>query len=161
LSPSVARRDALLGILRRQHPQQEHPPRLRPGHAGNSWHGARTPASRRLPACSLCTLPPISSSSAGNDRHRPSNSASSQSVTCSIGLWGPGYPCKFGRFRARAVAQREARQDAGALQKRALLDSIDVTTPAALRDRALIGLMVYSFARVGGARHEGPGRLRA
>jgi integrase len=37
------------------------------------------------------------------------------------------------------------------LQKRALLDSIDVTTPAALRDRALIGLMVYSFARVGAA----------
>jgi hypothetical protein len=46
------------------------------------------------------------------------------------------------------------------LHKRALLDSIDVTTPAALRDRALIGLMIYSFARAGGgARHEGPGRL--
>jgi integrase/recombinase XerC len=46
-------------------------------------------------------------------------------------------------------------------EARALRDSIDVTTPAALRRRALIGLMVYSFARVGGARHEGPGRLRA
>jgi integrase/recombinase XerC len=34
---------------------------------------------------------------------------------------------------------------------RALLDSIDVTTPAGLRDRALIGLMVYSFARIGAA----------
>jgi integrase/recombinase XerC len=34
---------------------------------------------------------------------------------------------------------------------RALLDSIDVTTHAGLRDRALIGLMVYSFAR-GSAR---------
>ncbi|MCL6305238.1 tyrosine-type recombinase/integrase, partial [Streptococcus agalactiae] len=32
-----------------------------------------------------------------------------------------------------------------------LLDSIDVTTPAGLRDRALIGLMVYSFARIGAA----------
>jgi len=36
-------------------------------------------------------------------------------------------------------------------EARALLDSIDVTTSAGLRDRALIGLMVYSFARVGAA----------
>ena len=34
---------------------------------------------------------------------------------------------------------------------RALLDRIDATTPAGLRDRALIGLMVYSFARIGAA----------
>ena len=32
-----------------------------------------------------------------------------------------------------------------------MLDSIDVTTPIGLRDRALIGLMVYSFARIGAA----------
>lgn len=38
-----------------------------------------------------------------------------------------------------------------AAKARALLDSIDVSTPAGLRDRALIGLMVYSFARVGAA----------
>lgn len=36
-------------------------------------------------------------------------------------------------------------------EARQLLDAIDVTTPAGLRDRALIGLMVYSFARVGAA----------
>jgi len=36
-------------------------------------------------------------------------------------------------------------------EARALLDSIDVTTHAGLRDRALIGLMVYSFARIGAA----------
>ncbi len=34
-------------------------------------------------------------------------------------------------------------------QARHLLDSIDVTTIVGLRDRALIGVMVYSFARVG------------
>jgi site-specific recombinase XerD len=34
---------------------------------------------------------------------------------------------------------------------RGLLDSIDTTTQAELRDRALIGLMVYSFARIGAA----------
>lgn len=34
-------------------------------------------------------------------------------------------------------------------QARKLLDSIDTTTLVGLRDRALIGVMVYSFARVG------------
>ena len=33
-------------------------------------------------------------------------------------------------------------------QARALLDAIDVSTVVGLRDRALIGVMVYSFARV-------------
>ena len=36
-------------------------------------------------------------------------------------------------------------------EARTLLDAIDVATPVGLRDRALIGLMVYSFARVGAA----------
>jgi integrase len=36
-------------------------------------------------------------------------------------------------------------------EARLLLDSIDVSTHAGLRDRALIALMVYSFARVGAA----------
>jgi site-specific recombinase XerC len=37
------------------------------------------------------------------------------------------------------------------IEARALLDSIDVATHVGLRDRALIGLMVYSFARIGAA----------
>jgi len=36
-------------------------------------------------------------------------------------------------------------------EARALLDSINVSNHAGLRDRALIGLMVYSFARIGAA----------
>jgi site-specific recombinase XerD len=36
-------------------------------------------------------------------------------------------------------------------EARQLLDSIGVSTPIGLRDRALIGLMVFSFARVGAA----------
>jgi site-specific recombinase XerC len=36
-------------------------------------------------------------------------------------------------------------------EARVLLDSINVSTHAGLRDRALIGLMVYSFARIGAA----------
>ena len=37
----------------------------------------------------------------------------------------------------------------GADEVRQLLDAIDVSTPIGLRDRALIGIMVYTFARVG------------
>ena len=36
-------------------------------------------------------------------------------------------------------------------EARRLLDAIDVTMPAGLRDRALIALMIYSFARIGAA----------
>ena len=36
-------------------------------------------------------------------------------------------------------------------EARALLNAIDVMKPVGLRDRALIGLMVYSFARIGAA----------
>jgi len=36
-------------------------------------------------------------------------------------------------------------------EARALLDSIDTASVVGLRDRALIGLMVYSFARIGAA----------
>ena len=53
---------------------------------------------------------------------------------------GPRHVVKRGR--TPVLAPDEARQ---------LLDSIDVSTPIGLRDRALIGLMVYSFARIGAA----------
>ncbi|MGE8131883.1 tyrosine-type recombinase/integrase [Methylobacterium sp. NPDC080182] len=36
-------------------------------------------------------------------------------------------------------------------EARAILDAIDTTTSIGLRDRALIGLMVYTFARIGAA----------
>jgi integrase len=36
-------------------------------------------------------------------------------------------------------------------EARRLIDRIDATTPVGLRDRALIGLMVYSFARISAA----------
>ena len=39
----------------------------------------------------------------------------------------------------------------GADEARAMLDAIDTTTAIGLRDRALIALMVYTFARVGAA----------
>ncbi len=53
---------------------------------------------------------------------------------------GPSYSVKRGK--TPVLAPEEARR---------LLDSIDITTPAGLRDRALIALMTYSFARIGAA----------
>jgi len=53
---------------------------------------------------------------------------------------GPSHIVKRGKTPVLEPA--EARQ---------LLDSIDVTTQVGLRDRALIALMVYSFARIGAA----------
>jgi site-specific recombinase XerD len=53
---------------------------------------------------------------------------------------GPSHAPKIGK--TAVLAPEEAR---------ALLDSIDAMTHAGLRDRALIGLMVFSFARIGAA----------
>jgi site-specific recombinase XerD len=53
---------------------------------------------------------------------------------------GPRHMVKVGRTAVLEPAEA-----------RALLDAIDVATAIGLRDRALIGLMVYSFARVGAA----------
>ncbi|MBK5956683.1 integrase [Rhodoplanes elegans] len=53
---------------------------------------------------------------------------------------GPRHVVKKGK--TAVLAPDEARH---------LLDSIDASTPIGLRDRALIGLMAYSFARVGAA----------
>jgi len=53
---------------------------------------------------------------------------------------GPAHSVRRGKTPVLAPAEA-----------RALLGSIDVSTPAGLRDRALIGLMIYSFARIGAA----------
>ena len=53
---------------------------------------------------------------------------------------GPAHSVRRGK--TPVLAPEEARE---------LLDSIDVSTPVGLRDRALIGLMVFSFARIGAA----------
>jgi site-specific recombinase XerD len=53
---------------------------------------------------------------------------------------GPSHTAKKGK--TPVLEASEARQ---------LLDSIDVSTAAGLRDRALIALMVFSFARIGAA----------
>lgn len=57
-----------------------------------------------------------------------------------VSVRGPAYSVRRGK--TPVLDPREARE---------LIDSIDVSTCIGLRDRALIGLMVYSFARVGAA----------
>lgn len=53
---------------------------------------------------------------------------------------GPSHSVKRGKTAILSAAEA-----------RLLLDSIDVATEIGLRDRALIGLMVYSFGRIGAA----------
>jgi integrase/recombinase XerD len=55
---------------------------------------------------------------------------------------GPRYVVKKGK--TPVLTNDEARQ---------LLESIDVSTPVGLRDRALIALLIYTFARVSAATH--------
>ena len=58
-------------------------------------------------------------------------------VNLAASVRGPSHSVR--RSRTPVLDPHEARR---------LLDAIDVSTPIGLRDRALIGLMTYSFARV-------------
>src|SRR5207247_5561410 len=65
----------------------------------------------------------------------------------------PGGAGQPGRVGTRAPARGDVGETPvlDPSEARALLDSIDTSTVVGLRDRALIGLMVYSFARIGAA----------
>ncbi len=66
---------------------------------------------------------------------------------------GPGHPVEPRpcRARAEALAAPGKTPVLQADEARSLIDAIDITSLPGLRDRALIGLMVYTFARVGAA----------
>ena len=53
--------------------------------------------------------------------------------------------------RPRHIVRRGKTPVLDPAEARQLIDAIDATTIIGLRDRALIGLMVYSFARIGAA----------
>ena len=61
-------------------------------------------------------------------------------INAAASVRGPAYSLKRGK--TPVLAPEEAR---------AILDGIDTTSPVGLRDRALIGLMAFSFARIGAA----------
>ncbi len=67
-----------------------------------------------------------------------------------IGQIVPGNPAAIVRGPKHSVTKGST-SVLSAKDMRRLFDAIDVTTVAGLRDRALIGLMVYSFARVSAA----------
>ena len=56
-----------------------------------------------------------------------------------------------GRTRSRGSSTRRRRWSVTPAEARALLDRIDTGTRVGLRDRALLSVMVYSFARVSAA----------
>ena len=58
-----------------------------------------------------------------------------------------------GIFSARCRRADSINSKNDGYEAKKLLDSIDVSTIVGLRDRALIALLVYSFARVSAALH--------
>ena len=119
----------------------------------NFWPGARPPACRRSVPSSRCTSPHGS---------RPAREFAAPSVTQRLAALRHLFDWLV---NAQVVAINPAHTVRGPRhvvtsgqtpvldpgEARALLDSIGVSTVAGLRDRALIGLMVYSFARIGAA----------
>ena len=107
--------------------------------------------SRRSKAC---MSPPISSSFPRRVPRRPRSCAWRRCGICSIGSSSarscrpiPRAPCA-----GRVISCGAARRQCSIPQKRgSCIDAIDTKTVIGLRDRALIGLMVYSFARIGAA----------
>ena len=72
--------------------------------------------------------------------------------TAHSGRAGCGGPCpKVDVYRSRHVVTSGQTPVLDPVEARALLDSIDTSTVIGLRDRALIGFMVYSFTRIGAA----------
>src|SRR5216684_7592736 len=98
--------------------------------------------------------PPTLSSSAPGWPSRRSNSIWPASGNFST-IWLPVASCRLTRPAQvrgpKYVVKRGKTPVLSAGQARQLLDSIDVTELSGLRDRALIGVMVYSFARVSAA----------
>ena len=111
----------------------------------------RRAVDRRRPAGARCHL------DRGRDARigRAERQATARRDPPSVRLVGhrPGRAGQPGRLGARAPARRDVGQTLvlDPAEARALLDSIDTGSHAGLRDRALIGLMVYSFARIGAA----------
>jgi integrase len=145
--------ERLPGILRGEYPQPAHAPRLQPRRRGiyDLVRRQRVDIDHRRAAASRLGLDRAADASM---RHRQPSCAWRRCAICSTGfvtgqvmptnpagsVRGPSHSPKIGR--TAVLAPEEAR---------ALIDSIGITTPAGLRDRALIGLMVFSFARIGAA----------
>ena len=124
---------------------------------GNLRHGrdgvrrCRRAVDHRRPASACCDLDRGVDARAGSTLRQ----ATARGSTAFIRLAGqrPGRARQPGIHSERASACRDSRDKprCSIRPKRELFDSIDVLSHAGLRDRALIGLMVYSFAHIGAA----------
>ena len=120
----------------------------------NSSTGLRRRASRRSPRSRACMSRPTSSSCSARDPRRPRSCAWPRLRHLFdwmvIGQIMPTNPAAAVRG-PRHIVRRGKTPVLDPAEARQLIDAIDTTTVIGLRDRALIGLMVYSFARIGAA----------
>ena len=142
--------DALPRILRGQDPQ--------PAHARRAYYRA---AEEFLAWCATAGVPPIAAvqpvhvatwiEARTREFAAPASSSGSlQSAICSIGS-SSVRSCRSTRRARCADPGNVLTCVLDPVEAPALLESIDTSTVVGLRDRALIGLMVYSFARIGAA----------
>src|SRR5208282_3750662 len=117
----------------------------------SSWPGPSAPGIRTSKTLSPSRLPHISKCFNAAPRRPPSNNTWRQSGCCFPGspkkeCWAmnPAREVKTERF-SRTEGKTPAFVE-GEVQK--LLEVIETTTHTGLRDRALLGVLAYTFARV-------------
>ena len=142
---------ALHRVLHRQHPEPEHAPRLRSA-VGDFF---RWCDKRRIHDMSRSTRPSSPPTSSSAARPSPSRRVKQHLAAVRmlfdwlvIGQVVPTNPAQSVRG-PKHVVKRERRRSSRARRRAAPRLDRHRTRSAALRDRALIGVMVYSFARVG------------
>jgi hypothetical protein len=144
---------ALLRILHRQYPQPQHSPRLLQGLRAALPNGARPGNCVTWPGSSRCTSPPTSRNCWANWRSPRSNSISPRSGCFSIGSWlaMPSMSIRLAQCADRNTSSRKAARRCLIAMKRGRC-SRRFDTSSFTGDRALIGTMIYTFARVGTRR---------
>jgi site-specific recombinase XerD len=149
----MTKRACAFRIRRRQHPQQANAPRLRPGDArilGQCERAGVASIADATPLHIAATIEQL-----GGERSAPTVKQRLAAIRhlfdwLVTGQVVPVNPAGSVRGPRHVVTCGQT-PVLDPSEARALLDSIDTSTPAGLRDRALIGLMVYSFARIGAA----------
>ena len=147
-----ARGAPLPRILRRHHPQQEHPHGLLTRPSAGSSPGASSTRSASSPISSRCTSRPISRRLA-EDFEKPTVKQHLAAirmlfdwlVTGQVVATNPAHAVRGPKHVVKTGKTPVLDAD----EARELLDSIDTSTVVGLRDRALIGVMTYAFARIG------------
>ena len=110
-------------------------------------------ACRRSPPSSRCMSRPGSRPARASSPRPASSNASPRSAICSTG-WSPARSCRSIpplRCAGPGTSSPAGKRRCSIPPKRGRCSIASTPTVVGLRDRALIGLMVYSFARIGAA----------